>query len=38
MHPLFEIIKDILAVIGAGCVISTLVILVLCLVAGLRKN
>jgi hypothetical protein len=38
MHSTYEIIKNILAIIGAGCVLSTLVILFFCVVAYLRKD
>jgi hypothetical protein len=38
MHSTYETIKNILAVIGVGCVLSTLVILFFCVVAYLRKD
>jgi hypothetical protein len=38
MHSTYETIKNFLAVIGAGCVLSTLVILFFSVVAYLRKD
>jgi len=38
MYPAFETAKNILAVIGRGCVLSTLIILFFCLIAFLRKD
>jgi hypothetical protein len=38
MHSTFEVIKNILAVIGGCCVLSTLIILFFCVVAYFRKD
>lgn len=38
MHASFEIVKNILAVIGGGCVLSALAIAFFCLIAYLKKG
>jgi hypothetical protein len=38
MHPSLEILKNVLAVIGAACVLSSLVIALFCAVAYRKKD
>jgi hypothetical protein len=38
MHVTFDTVRNILAVIGAGCVLCTLVILLICFIAHFRKD
>lgn len=38
MHPIYDSVKDVLTLIGAGCVLSMLAFVFFCLVAYSRKE